>query len=71
MRWFVTTKAGRILVGLTLGFGLLAFIGWMLFRPKIGHATLAEIDAVLPLELRTEPKIDEPLRRGTGPDRRR
>jgi len=56
--WLANTKAGRLsIIALTCIAGV-AFAFWMCFRPKIGHASLLEIRAVLPRELRYRQPLD-------------
>jgi len=59
MRGVAKSRGGRILLGILLTLGFLAFIGWMLMRPKIGRATVSEIEAVLPPEAYAKQAVDE------------
>ena len=59
MRWLLKTRRRRIFTGVFVLVCILAIVGWRLNRLKIGHATLAQILAALPPDLRTGKQVDE------------
>ncbi len=59
MGWFIKTKGRLIGTGIFLTGCLLPLAGWQLMRPELGHATLAEIEAALPPDLRGNLPVDE------------
>ena len=53
------TKLRRLWTGVFVFVCLLTIVGWQLSKPRIGHATLAEILAVLPPDLQSSKPVDE------------